>query len=91
VHFDYGEIRAAIEKAFGRDHDRLATYAILACDLILRESLAPRKNIVIEIIGESEAPIAPVIQAMRQLGYEISVTAITADPDRSTPAPPKGG
>jgi hypothetical protein len=79
VHFDYGEIHAEIQKAVERDHERLDTYAALACDLILRESLAPRKNIVIEIIGESNVPITPVIGAMKQLGYDVSVVGITAD------------
>jgi hypothetical protein len=67
VHFDYGEIHSEIGKAVGRDNERLGMYAALACDLILRESLAPRKNIVIEIIGEDYAPIGPVIGVMRQL------------------------
>jgi hypothetical protein len=80
VHFDYGEICKAVVDVVGRDHERFPSYASLACDLVLRESLATRKFLVIEIIGESLSLITPIIQAMRQLGYGLSVNAIEADP-----------
>lgn len=83
VHFDYGEILNAIAKTVGGNHEKLASYVSLACDLILRESLGVRKNIVIEIIGESLAPITPIIQGMKELGYDISVNAVEADPEEA--------
>jgi hypothetical protein len=70
----------AVVAVVGRDHDRLVSYVSLACDLILRESLNARKNIVIEIIGESLLPITPVISGMKAAGYDLSVNGIVVDP-----------
>ncbi len=78
VHFDFGEIFNEIEDEFGKA-PRLATYAALASNIILTESLKKKKNIVIEIIGETEEPIKPIIGKMRDLGYKVSLQAITCD------------
>lgn len=79
VHFDFGEIYLAFKKAFGKDHPRLQEYVAVATDMILRESIDSKKNIVIEIVGDNYDAIKPVIEKMRGIGYEISVQGITCD------------
>lgn len=79
VHFDSGEIYTAFKKRFGKDHPRLNEYVAVASDMIFRESMEAKKNIVIEIIGDSYEAITPVIDKMRDAGYNISVQGITCD------------
>lgn len=52
----------------------------MASDMILRESLENKKSIVIEIIGDNYDVITPVIDKMKENGYEVSVKGITCDP-----------
>jgi hypothetical protein len=66
VHFDFGEIFNETEDEFGKEAPRLTTYAALASKIILTESLKRRKNIVIEIIGETEEPIKPISEKMAE-------------------------
>jgi len=79
VNFDFGEVYMAIEKSVGENDSKLTVYAILACDLILGESLKEKKNIVIEIIGDTVV-FQPIISAMEKIGYEVAINAISADP-----------
>ena len=79
VHFDFGEIFNAVKKSFEKDDPKLVSYVSLACDLILKESINAKKNIVIEIIGETAEPITAVIDNMKKIGYEVSVNGITCD------------
>lgn len=79
VHFDFGEIHLALEKAIGKNNPRISESAALASDMILRESIENKKNIVIEIIGDNYDVITPVIDKMKEIGYEVSVQGITAD------------
>lgn len=79
VHFDFGEIYTAFKKKFGEDEPRLVDYAAMASDMILRESINGKKNIVIEIIGESADLITPFIDSIKDSGYEISLNCITCD------------
>jgi len=80
VHFEFGEILNAIKKEFGEDNPKLSSYASMASDMILRESLENKKNIVTEIIGDNYDVISPVIDKMKEKGYEVSVKGITCDP-----------
>lgn len=80
VNFDFGEIYNAIKKTFGEDNPKLADYTVLASDMILRESLENKKNIIIEIIGENKDLIDPLISKMKDIGYEISLEFIDCDP-----------
>src|SRR3990167_3567091 len=75
-----GEILNAIKKEFGEDNPKLSSYAAMASDMILRESLENKKNIVIEIIGDNYDVITPVIDKMKENEYEVSVKGITCDP-----------
>jgi len=79
VHFEFGEVYTAIKKTTGEDNPRINEYIALACDLILRESIESKKNIVTEIIGSDADTVSPVIDKMREKGYDISVQVITAD------------
>lgn len=80
VHFEFGEIFNAIKKEFGEDNPKLSSYAAMASDMILRESLENKKNIVTEIIGDNYELITPVIDRMKENGYEVSVKGIACDP-----------
>lgn len=79
VHFDYGEIRNAIKDEFSEDHLGFSTFVNLACTLTFEDALKKKKNMVIEIIGETYEPIESVITKMREVGYKINVQAITCD------------
>jgi len=48
--------------------------------MILQESIGAKKNIVIEIIGDNEKIIIPVIDKMKEIGYETSLEIIHCDP-----------
>ncbi|MEK7601027.1 MAG: hypothetical protein AAB480_00655 [Patescibacteria group bacterium] len=79
VHLDFGEVNLAIEKAVGKNHPRLAEYALFASDMILRESINEKKNIVIEIIGDNYDLIVPVIEKMKDIGYKLDIVGLTGD------------
>lgn len=79
VHFDFGEIFNVLKNTFGADEPRLESYVSLACDVILKECIIEKKNIVIEIIGDNYDAIAPVIERMKGIGYEVSINGITCD------------
>lgn len=80
VHFEYGEILSAIEKEFGEDNPKLYSYAELASDMILRESLEKKKNIVIEIVGENEDVLVSLTRGMKEIGYNNSLNYVDCDP-----------
>ena len=79
VNFDFGEIDTAIRNFIGKDHPRLIEYSVLACDIILRESISEKKNIVIEIIGDNYDQIVPVMEKMKEIGYKVDVRGIVSD------------
>ncbi|MDB5188056.1 MAG: hypothetical protein JWO50_576 [Candidatus Kaiserbacteria bacterium] len=79
VNFDFGEIHLSLEKAFGVKFPRISEYASYVSDLVLRQALQERKKIVIEIIGDSYALISPVINAMKGIGYDVSIEGIIDD------------
>jgi hypothetical protein len=79
VHFEFGEILTATKKIVGENNPKLTSYATLASNLILKESLSSRKNIVTEVIGDNDKLFTPVIDKMIEIGYKISVQGITAD------------
>jgi hypothetical protein len=80
VNFEFGDILNAVKNEVGEDNPKLENYASLASNMILKESLAARKNIVIEIIGEKSEMITPVIDKMKEVGYAVSINGITCDP-----------
>ena len=79
VNFDFNEIDKAIKDFIGKDYPRIIEYSVLACDIILKESILEKKNIVIEIIGDNYEQIAPVITKMKELGYDVKLIPITCD------------
>lgn len=80
VNIDAGEIYQALLKSYAPDDPRIEDYTAFATHLILKECILEKKNIVIEIIGDSAEAITPVIDKMKEIGYEISVSGITCDP-----------
>jgi hypothetical protein len=79
VNLDFGEIDTAIRNFMGKDHPRLIEYSLLASDIILKECILEKKNIVIEIIGDNYDQIAPVITKMKEVGYEVQLRPIISD------------
>lgn len=79
VHFEFGEIFNAVKKVFGEDNPILSTYASFAGEMILSESLGNRKNMVIEILGDNDL-IDPVINKMKEIGYEVTIEFIKCGP-----------
>jgi hypothetical protein len=79
VHFDYGDVNTALRKIVGEEHPKLTGCTVLACDLILRACIEGNKNMVIEVIGENEKLITPIIDRMKDIGYHVSIQAITGD------------
>lgn len=80
VHFELGEIYNAVKKEFGGDNPKLSSYAAVAGDMILQESLKNKKNIVIEIIGENKDLIEPLINKINEMGYKLSLNYIHCEP-----------
>lgn len=78
VHFEPGDIYAAMKKVMGKDNPRISVYCAFASDLILKESLEEKKNIVIEIIGDTVLMI-PIIEKIKEIGYKVHIQAVTAD------------
>ena len=76
VHFDVGEINNAIKKEIGEDNPKLESFVTWACGTILQECINERKNIVIEIIGDNKDVITPVIDKMKEIGYEVQLMPV---------------
>ena len=79
VNFDIGDIYTAFKEAFGKEYARLPQYVMVATDMVFKESIEAKKNIVIEIIGDSYEAITPVIDKMKESGYDVSIQGITCD------------
>lgn len=80
VQFEYGDIYTAIKKATDVEESKLINYAIFASNLVLKESLAAKKNIVTEVIGDNESLISPIIDEMIKNGYKVSINYVSSDP-----------
>lgn len=80
VQFEYGDVYTAIKKAMKADEEKLLKYAFFTSNLILNESLAAKKNIVTEIIGDNEALVSPIIDEMTKKGYKVSINYVHCDP-----------
>ena len=79
VHLDSGEIEAAVVAHFGADHPRLPLYVRMVNDWVSRESLAQRKNIVIELIGDDAEILRVLMDKMKEIGYEVSGEYVYCD------------
>ena len=79
VNLDFGEIDTAVRDSVGKDHPRLIEYSLLASDIILKECVLEKKNIVIEIIGDNYDQIAPIITKMKEIGYDVQLRPIISD------------
>jgi len=80
VNFDFGEMLSVLEEAKGKSYNRLQDFSALACSALLEIAIESKKNIVIEIIGDDEKLITPVLDGMRGIGYEVSIEYVHADP-----------
>jgi len=76
VNFDAGEINNYSEKEFGKDNPKLESLTTWVCGTILEKSINERKNIVIEIIGDSKEVITPVIDKMIEIGYKVELIPV---------------
>lgn len=76
VHFDAGEISTAVKKELKENDPKSESYITWACGTTLEKSINERRNIVIEIIGDSLAVIAPVIDKMKEIGYDVEIVPV---------------
>jgi len=83
VHFDYGATYTALKNIFGQDNPKLQSFVSIVCNMVLKESLEEKKNIVIEIIGDNEEILGTLIDGMKNIGYEVSLNAIYCDVDEA--------
>jgi adenylate kinase family enzyme len=79
VNFDFAEISRAIEKTVGEKHPRLIEYSFWGCDIVIKECILEKKNIVVEIIGDNYDQIDILITKMKEVGYEVSLNTVTCD------------
>jgi hypothetical protein len=79
VNFDFAEISKAIEKAVGEKHPRLIEYSFWGCDIVFKECILEKKNIVVEIIGDNYDQISILINKMKEVGYEVKLNTVTCD------------
>lgn len=79
VHYDFDEICLAVIKVFGKDHPRLVELLALASDIVFKDSIHNKRNIVIEIIGNDEVVLKMVIDKMVAIGYQVHVELVTCD------------
>lgn len=83
VNFDFGDVVTKIRKEFDEDNSRLANFTALASDIILRESIRTKKNLVIEIIDVDDKLVYPVINKMKDIGYDVTIQHISSGPAES--------
>lgn len=83
VHFEFGEIRTAVKKQLGKDDPKLESSSFLVSDMIFKDCIENKRNIVTEIIGDNNAVLTPIINKMIELGYKIEMQYIQADPVES--------
>lgn len=79
VNFDFAEISRAIEKSVGEKHPRLIEYSFWGCDIVIKECILEKKNIVVEIIGDNYSQIDILIKKMSEVGYEVNLNTVTCD------------
>lgn len=80
VQFEYGDVYTTIKKVMDVEEEQLLKFAFFASNLILNESLAAKKNIVTEIIGDNELLVSPIIDEMTKRGYKVSINYVHCDP-----------
>lgn len=79
VNFDFAEISRAVEKVIGENHPRLIEYSFWGCDIVFKECILEKKNIVVEIIGDNYDQISILINKMKEVGYEIQLIPVICD------------
>ena len=79
VNFDFAEISKAIEKVVGEKHPRLIEYSFWGCDIVIKECILEKKNIVVEIIGDNYDQISILINKIKEVGYEVKLNTVTCD------------
>lgn len=79
VNLDFGEVDTALRNFMGKGHPRGIEYCMLACDIILKECVLEKKNMIIEIIGDNYNQLAPVLEKMKEIGYEVQARTIISD------------
>jgi len=80
VHFDPADIRAQTKKEFGKDDPKLESYAFAVFDLVFKDCLDNKRNMIIELIGEHTEPVTMIIDKMVARGYSVDLQYIECDP-----------
>ncbi|OGJ64504.1 hypothetical protein A3C37_01845 [Candidatus Peribacteria bacterium RIFCSPHIGHO2_02_FULL_53_20] len=79
VHFDPGDIFAEMRKIKDESNVKFNASISFTCELLLRQAIEERKNIVTEVIGDTYEPLKSIMDKMLEIGYTIDVRAVTAD------------
>jgi len=79
VHCEYGEVFNAIKGVIEGTDQQIETCAKATLSFILQESLAQKKNIVTELIGNDSDLLTPIIDKISEAGYKVEIQHITAD------------
>jgi hypothetical protein len=80
VQYDFVEISQAVIHVFGKDNPRLGEYIALASDIVFKDSINNKRNIVIEIIGEDANALITITDKMKDIGYEVQLSFVECDP-----------
>lgn len=75
VQFEFGDVATAVKRGLdaGTDTDTIERVANRACERILQEAIGSHMNIATEIIGEDEAFVKSLVDAMVDIGYKVEI------------------
>ncbi|MBI4268217.1 hypothetical protein HY627_00090 [Candidatus Uhrbacteria bacterium] len=80
VHFDYGDVFTFVKHTIAVDNPKFVGTVSLVCQIILGTALDEKKNIVIELIGDTNSALKPILDSMVERGYKISASGIECEP-----------
>lgn len=80
VHFDPADIWAIVKKEFDIDDPKVESYSFAVCDLVIKDCLENKRNMVIELIGDHKEPLTMIIDKMVTKGYSVDLQHIECDP-----------
>ena len=79
VQLELSDLVSLLRIAMPQDPSSHSDYAIVLVDMVLQESLASKRNIAIEVIGDSEEVLSSLIEKLLSLGYEVEIRPVHCD------------
>jgi len=80
VNLDFVDVLKAVKMAIGTDNQRLMDTAAITFRIIMNDSFAEKKNVVIEIIGDNYELIEKLLDAVKKLEYDIHIDFVDCEP-----------